>query len=45
MIWTETDAAIEKTEDSSKQEYAAYCRLPSASFLQAFRLRPEGFFI
>ena len=45
MIWTETDAAIEKTVVGSRQKFTAYGRLPTASFLQAFRLRPEGFFI
>jgi hypothetical protein len=45
MIWTETDAAKKKSAVSSMQEFAVYCRISTASFIQAFRLRPGGFFI
>jgi len=45
MIWAETDAAKKKSAVSSRQEFAAYWRMPTASFIQAFRLRPGGFFI
>jgi len=35
MIWTETDAALEKTTVGSRQKFAAFCLLPAS-------YRPSG---